>query len=80
MTRDEIIGANPIVQFQIRPIEAKLLMLALDPAARGNEITTSAVKLISLLRARSVSAAKFFAPLNQHRRLSILQTRNGRAL
>jgi uncharacterized protein (DUF3820 family) len=46
------------LRFSLRPVEAKLLALALDPAARGNEISTSAAKLINLLRARGVSAAE----------------------
>ena len=48
------------MQLSLRPIEAKLLALALDAAARGNEIETSAIKLISLLRTRGVSAAQIF--------------------
>jgi len=53
-------AAGKWVQLQLRPIEAKLLALALDPAARGNEIATSAEKIISLLRARGVSTAQIF--------------------
>ena len=53
-------AAGKWVQLQLRPIEAKLLALALDPAARGNEIATSAEKIISLLRARGVSTAEVF--------------------
>jgi hypothetical protein len=53
-------AADIWVQLQLRPIEAKLLALALDPAARGNEIATSAEKIISLLRARGVSTAQVF--------------------
>ena len=48
------------MQLQIRPLEAKLLALALDPAARGNEITTSAAKLITSLRSRGISAGELF--------------------
>jgi hypothetical protein len=51
-------AAGKWVQLQLRPIEAKLLALALDPAARGNEIATSAEKIISLLR--GVSTAQVF--------------------
>jgi hypothetical protein len=40
------------------PTEEKLLRLALDPAARGGEIATSAAKLIASLRRRGVSAEK----------------------
>jgi Putative quorum-sensing-regulated virulence factor len=53
-------AADVWVRLQLRPIEAKLLALALDPAARGNEIATSAEKIISLLRARGVSTAQVF--------------------
>jgi hypothetical protein len=55
-----VFTADAWVQLQIRPVEAKLLSLALDPAAQGNEITTSAEKLINRLRQRGVSAAKVF--------------------
>jgi hypothetical protein len=40
------------------PTEEKLLRLALDPAARGGEITSSAAKLINSLRRRGISAQK----------------------
>jgi hypothetical protein len=53
-------AADVWVQLQLRPLEAKLLALALDPAARGNEIATSAEKIISLLRARGVLTAEVF--------------------
>jgi Putative quorum-sensing-regulated virulence factor len=53
-------AADLRVQLQLRPIEAKLLALALDPAARGNEVATSAEKLINGLRARGVSTAEVF--------------------
>jgi Putative quorum-sensing-regulated virulence factor len=44
--------------FSFSPTERKLLRLALDPAARGGEIATSAAKLIASLRRRGVSAEK----------------------
>lgn len=53
-------ASDVCVQFQLRHIEAKLLALALDPAARGNEITTAAEKLINCLRARGVSTSRVF--------------------
>jgi Putative quorum-sensing-regulated virulence factor len=56
-----VFAADAWVQFQPRPVEAKLLRLALDPAARGNEIATSAEKLITCLRTRGVSAAEVFS-------------------
>ena len=55
-----VFAADTLVKLQIRPIEAKLLALALDPAARGSEITTAAQKLISCLRARGVSTSDVF--------------------
>jgi hypothetical protein len=48
------------VSLRLRAIEAKLLSLSLDSAARGNEIATAAEKLINCLRARGVSAAEVF--------------------
>ncbi|PYK64936.1 MAG: hypothetical protein DME50_10945 [Verrucomicrobia bacterium] len=51
---------NTWMQLQIRPVEAKLLALALDPAARGNEIVTAAEKLIRSLRERGISATELF--------------------
>jgi hypothetical protein len=52
--------ANTMLQLSVRPIEAKLLALALDPAAKGGEIVTAAEKLIKSLRERGVSAADMF--------------------
>jgi hypothetical protein len=40
--------------FSFSPTEQKLLRLALDPAARGGEITSAAAKLIASLRRRGV--------------------------
>jgi uncharacterized protein (DUF3820 family) len=53
--------ADAQISLRIRAVEAKLLRLALDPGARGNEITTSAEKLINHLRARGVLAAEVFS-------------------
>jgi len=55
-----VFAADKWMQLRIRPIEAKLLALALDPATKGNEIATSAQKLISYLRERGVSTAEVF--------------------
>jgi uncharacterized protein (DUF3820 family) len=55
-------AADVWVQLQLRPIEAKLLRLAIDPAAQSGEIATSAEKLINCLRARGVSTAEVFRP------------------
>jgi hypothetical protein len=53
-------AADIWMQLRIHPVEAKLLRLALDPAARGSEITTSAEKLINCLHSRGVSASEVF--------------------
>jgi len=44
--------------FGLEDMERKLLRLALSPSAQGGEITTSAVKLISALRARGVESSE----------------------
>jgi Putative quorum-sensing-regulated virulence factor len=53
-------AADVLIQLRIRPVEAKLLALALDPAAQGGEIVTSAAKLINCLRSRGVSTGEVF--------------------
>jgi uncharacterized protein (DUF3820 family) len=55
-----VFAADTWLQLRIRPVEAKLLALALDPAAQGNEIITAVEKLIKSLRGRGVSAADVF--------------------
>jgi Putative quorum-sensing-regulated virulence factor len=65
--------AGAFLQLPLRPIEVKLLTLALDPAARGNEIVTSATKLIDCLRTRGISAAEVF----RASKLSTPSTDNG---
>jgi hypothetical protein len=51
--------ASPsFVQLHLRPIEMKLLALALDPAAQVGEIAAAASKLINALRARGVSTVE----------------------
>ena len=43
--------------FRLEDMERKLLRLALSPSAQGGEISTSAIKLISALRARGVESS-----------------------
>ena len=45
-----------MMDFRLTEFERKLLRLALDRAARGAEVTTSAVKLIQSLRNRGVES------------------------
>jgi uncharacterized protein (DUF3820 family) len=53
------------------PTEEKLLRLALDPAARGGEITSSAVKLINSLRRRRVLADQIILGLELTERTAL---------
>src|SRR5262245_33757907 len=50
------------IQASFTETEAKLLRLALDHAARGGEIETSAIKLIESWRRRGLSAETLLAP------------------
>ena len=50
------------VQPSFTEVEAKLLRLALDRAARGGEIETSAIKLVESWRRRGLSAETLLAP------------------
>jgi len=61
------------MHLELKPMEEKLIRLALDPAAKANEIVTSVTKLVSYLRARGVSAAEVF----RASKLSTPSTDNG---
>jgi hypothetical protein len=50
------------IQPSLTEVEAKLLRLALDRAARGGEIETSAIKLIESWRRRGLLAETLLAP------------------
>lgn len=47
--------------FTFTSTEEKLIRLALDPAARGGEISTSALKLVESLRGRGVKAGQIIS-------------------
>jgi hypothetical protein len=53
-----------IIQSGFTPTEEKLLRLALDRAARGGEIETSAIKLIQSWRRRGLAPEALLTPSN----------------